>query len=162
MTGLRVLLSGLAVAALLTGCAAPRSPMAGSQANHWQGRLSLRIDSEPVQSLSAGFELLGTESSGELTLFTPLGSTAAVLTWTPEAATLASQGEVKKFPSFKAMVRHAVGADLPVAAVFSWLAGRPAEDAEWSADLSGHPQRITARRASPGPVTELRLIMNQP
>lgn len=152
------LLAGL-LATLLIGCAVPRQTGLGQQANHWQGRLSVRIDSEPVQTLSAGFDLQGTEQAGELTLLTPLGSTVAVLSWNPEAASLASQGEVKRFASLKAMVRHAVGVDLPVASVFTWLSGQAADEGGWSADLSGHPARITARRTMPAPATELRLII---
>lgn len=147
-------------ALMLLGCAAPRPVVTSGP--HWNGRLSVRIDSEPVQSLTAGFDLQGTQESGELMLFTPLGSTAAVLSWTPQSATLASQGEVKRFASLRAMVRHAVGADLPVSAVFTWLQGRPSDEAGWSADLSGYPERITARRDAPQPATELRLILNPP
>lgn len=161
MVSLRALLAS-AAAALLLGCAAPRQLPLGPDVNHWQGRLSVRIESEPLQTLSAGFDLQGTEQAGELMLLTPLGSTAAVLSWTPQAASLSAQGEVKRFASLKAMIRHAVGVDLPVAAVFAWLDGRAIEEGGWSADLSGHPTRITARRASPAPATELRMVLDPP
>ena len=122
----------------------------------------MRVDAEPVQSLVAGFELQGTETAGELTLYTPLGSTAAALSWDHTSATLVSRGEKKHYASLSSMIRQVAGTELPLGAVFAWLAGKPAPVAGWTADLSGHPNRISATRQSPLPATELRLVLDQP
>src|SRR5450830_444762 len=71
-----LLVAGGAALLWLAGCAqlsggAPGPKSSGS----WTGRMSLRIDSEPVQTFSALFELRGSAEAGDLTLTTPIGST---------------------------------------------------------------------------------------
>ena len=87
--------------------------------------MSVRVDSDQVtaqpQSFSAGFELTGSTQAGELILYTPLGSTAASLSWTPLLATLRTNDEVRQFESLNALVKQAIGTDLPVSALFAWL-----------------------------------------
>jgi outer membrane lipoprotein LolB len=51
---------------------------------------------------------------------------------------------------------------LPIAALFDWLAGRPAEVPGWQADLSGHAQgRLLAQRSLPAPVAVLRIVLER-
>jgi len=134
--------------------------MNGTELSPWRGRLAIRVESEPVQAFSAAFELSGGATAGALTLLTPLGTTAAALTWTPEGSTLRSSAEVRQFPTLGALMRQTVGAELPVAALFAWLNGGTATAAGWQADLSQRDNgRITARRDLPLPVTELRLVL---
>ena len=71
---------------LAAGCASPPSaPLLSASATDqtssgpWSGRLSLQVDSEPPQGFHAGFELLGNAQTGELRLFSPLGSALASL-----------------------------------------------------------------------------------
>ena len=45
----------------------------------WNGRLALKVQTEPPQAFSADFELGGSPQSGLLVFFTPLGTTAARL-----------------------------------------------------------------------------------
>ena len=130
----------------------------------WRGRMAIQIESELAQpqSFSAGFELSGNSQTGELTLYTPLGSTAAALTWADGEAILRSQGEVRYFDSLDALIKKAVGTELPVAALFAWLAGENVAIAGWNADLSQHVNgRIVARRVNPAPVAELRLVLEK-
>lgn len=128
----------------------------------WNGRLALRLGTTPTQSFSAGFELLGNASQGALTLFTPIGSTAAALRWAPGSATL-QQGEAQRaFPSLDAMVAEVTGTALPVAALFDWLHGRATTAPGWEADLSRLPEgRLQARRTVPEPEAELRIILDR-
>jgi outer membrane lipoprotein LolB len=134
--------------------------MNGTELSPWRGRLAIRVESEPVQAFSAAFELSGGATAGALTLLTPLGTTAAALTWTPEGSTLRSSAEVRQFPTLGALMRQTLGAELPVAALFAWLSGDTATAAGWQADLSQRDNgRITARRDLPLPVTELRLVL---
>ena len=71
---------------LAAGCASPPSapPLSASATDQtssgpWSGRLSLQVDSEPPQGFHAGFELLGNAQTGELRLFSPLGSAVCAL-----------------------------------------------------------------------------------
>jgi outer membrane lipoprotein LolB len=153
------LIAGCAQPPLATG---PYSPY-GTENNAWRGRLALRIDGvqggDP-QSISASFDLVGQARAGELMLYGPLGSTAAHLNWTPDAATLRSQGTVRNFNSLSELAQQATGTDLPIAALFDWLAGRDLPVPGWQADLSQLGQgRLTARRTHPEPAAELRLIL---
>lgn len=147
---------------LIAGCA--QSPLApgpyGTEHQAWRGRLAVRIDSQEPQSFSASFDLIGQAQAGELILSGPLGSTAAHLVWTPESATLRSNGSVRQFNSLHELATQATGTALPIAALFDWLAGRDVVAAGWQADLSQLANgRLTARRTQPEPAAELRLIL---
>ena len=147
---------------LLGACAAP-APAALAGAS-WHGRLALRIapslpDAAP-QAFSAGFEISGNAQAGALTLLTPLGSTAAALDWSPGSASLHNNGENQQFESLDALLRSAVGTEVPVAALFAWLRGENMAMDGWSADLSQHANgRITARRLQPAPASELTMLL---
>lgn len=166
---LRLVALALSIATLfIAGCAAPirSSSQNGIETAFWQGRLAIRIDADPSsltpQSFSASFELTGTPNAGQLNLLTPIGSTAATLLWSPGNAVMSAQGEQRSFESLDALIQQAVGIDVPVAALFAWLAGTPMDTAGWTADLTQHAQgRITARRTSPLPGAELRLILDK-
>jgi outer membrane lipoprotein LolB len=91
-----------------------------------------------------------------------LGTTAAALSWTPEVSTLRSNAEVRQFATLGALMRQTLGAELPITALFAWLAGDNAVSAGWQVDLSQHPYgRITVRRQSPLPMAELRVVLDQ-
>lgn len=158
----------LILVVFIAGCAAPleKRPSDQSDIAVWRGRLSVRIESEQTttqaQSFSAGFELIGTTQAGELTLYTPLGSTIAALSWAPESAIMRAQGDVRYFESLDTLIKQAIGTEIPVNALFAWLAGDNMQEAGWHADLSQLSNgRITARRIEPSPVTELRLILEK-
>jgi outer membrane lipoprotein LolB len=135
--------------------------MNGTELSPWRGRLAIRVESEPVQVLSAAFELSGSAPAGALTLFTPLGTTAAALSWTPEGSTLRSNAEVRQFATLGALMRQTLGAELPITALFAWLAGDTAASDGWQVDLSQRPNgRITVRRQSPLPMAEMRVVLD--
>lgn len=150
---------------LIAGCAGSVKPIGqyDAETRSWNGRLAVRIDGVndgPPQSFSASFYLIGQARAGELILYGPLGSTAAHLNWTPDAATLLSNGTVRNFNSLSELAQQATGTDLPIAALFDWLAGRDVPVSGWQADLSQLGQgRLTARRLQPEPGAELRLIL---
>ena len=135
--------------------------MNGTELSPWRGRLAIRVESEPVQVLSAAFELSGSAPAGALTLFTPLGTTAAALSWTPEGSTLRSNAEVRQFATLGALMRQTLGAELPITALFAWLAGDTAASDGWQVDVSQRPNgRITVRRQSPLPMAEMRVVLD--
>ncbi len=125
-------------------------------------RIQADTPSDKPLSFSAEFELKGTSTAGELTLFTPLGTTAATLSWSAQTAVMRTASDTRSFESLDALVKAIIGTDIPIAALFAWLAGDDIKVAGWSADLSQHALgRITARRAMPTPVAELRLMLEK-
>lgn len=148
----------------IAGCAAPtRANISNpSEVPFWHGRLAVRVESDQPQSFAAEFELTGNAQAGELTLYTPIGGTAAALSWSAQTALMRTHGEVRYFESLDALIKQAVGTEIPVPALFAWLAGDNMAVAGWSADLSQHANgRITARRTQPAPLAELRLVLEK-
>ncbi len=154
----------LMVFLLAAGCATP--PRAAGPVDPfngpWSGRLALQVEGNQSQSFSAGFELKGSARTGELTLLSPIGSTLALLAWSPGSATLRSAGSTREFESVDALVIQATGSSIPVAALFDWLRGANTPVAGWQADLSQLPQgRLTARRTDPAPLADLRVALDK-
>ena len=156
-----LLLALSSTTALLGACALPARRASGTDEageGYWSGRLALQVESEPPQSWSAGFELMGRPEAGELRIASPLGQVLAQLHWQPGAAVLVRGSDRLQRPSLPALVRELTGTDIPMEGLFAWLRGQAAEVAGWEADLSRQPEgRISARRLQPLPVTTLRL-----
>lgn len=156
---------GFAGVLALSGCASPRAPGApgdGDGTQAWSGRLSLRVDSEPVQTFSALFELRGDPQSGELTLTSPIGSTLALLQWSPGEALLKNGSETRRFQSVDALIEAATGAVIPVTALFAWLAGHEERVPGWQPNLSQVGNgRLQATRESPQPRADLRIVFQR-
>ena len=131
----------------------------------YQGRLSLRIASDPPQSLYAGFSLNGDSQTGDLTLNSPLGNTVGQLSWTPQSAVLKANNETKEFASASALIENVTGAAIPLNALFDWLAGKNTTAEGWEIDLSEmkteNTQRLVAKRTSPLPSAELRIAIDK-
>jgi outer membrane lipoprotein LolB len=154
----------LAGALLLGGCATAPKPAgpADAQAGPWSGRLALQVEDNQSQSFSAGFQLSGSAAAGELALFNPLGGTLAVLAWGPGTATLRSNGQTREFDSVDALLAHATGSAIPVAALFDWLRGTNTPVPGWQADLSLLGQgRLRAQRQQPPPPADLRVVLDR-
>ncbi|PQA82613.1 hypothetical protein C5F52_13540 [Limnohabitans sp. TS-CS-82] len=154
----------------LAGCASPNLPTTEPptvindvpvNAPEWQGRLSLRIQSDPATSMSAGFLLRGEATYGRLDLYSPLGTTLAALRWTPSTVQLQQGGQLQRFDSLDELTEQATGAALPVHALFDWLNGVPSMAPGWQADLSQLPQGLLiAQRVSPTPTVHLRIKLD--
>ncbi len=133
-----------------------------SERTFWAGRLALQVDGSDVQSFAASFELRGTAQQGELRLFTPLGSTVAVVEWNAKGATLNSGEGVRRFASLDALATSASGNPIPVAALFDWLRGEPSPVPGWDPDLRLLADgRLIARRTNPLPAMTLRVVLDQ-
>lgn len=177
MTGLRQLpdrmpwgsasISALVVtfAMVLAGCAQPlRLPanaetVQGAPVSHWTGRLSLRVESEPPEAFSAGFDLDGNADQGRLLLTSPLGNALGQVQWRPGLARLEQSGKTVERSDLETLTRDMGGAALPVSAMFDWLTGRERQVSGWQVDLSDHASgRVSARRVSPLPVAELKIV----
>jgi outer membrane lipoprotein LolB len=128
---------------------------------NWQGRLSVKVFSKPVQSFTANFDLHGSASQGELVLNSPLGTTLAYMQWTTDSATLITGSKQQHFDSLQDMARITTGTDLPLASLFAWLQGRAEESLGWRADLSELPDgRIVARHLEEVQA-ELKIILDR-
>jgi outer membrane lipoprotein LolB len=161
----RAWLAATAGLLLLAGCATPRAPLVPSatgSVSAWSGRLSLRVDSDPVQSFSALFELRGAPEAGQLILTTPLGNTLAQLRWADGEATLQDGRQTRRFDSMDQLIQAATGATIPVAALFAWLDGKPEAVAGWQPDLSQvGAGRLQATRDAPQPRADLRIVFER-
>lgn len=148
---------------IIAGCASHTQPVA--VAPHWQGRLAMRVHSDPAQAFSADFALHGSPQAGSLSFFSPLGHTLARLEWDASTAMLQTGTEQQHFASLAALTRHATGSELPVASLFAWLQGLEglALDAPgWNADLQHMSTgRLRAWRTQPAPPVELTIILER-
>ena len=144
----------LCLATALYACAnTPTPPRDG----FWQGRISLTVHQEPVQNVSAEFELEGDAIQGELSLLSPLGQVGLVLRWSPGLAQWQQNGQTRSFASLNEMTQTAIGTDIPVPALFDWLSGRDLPVAGWTLERSGTPGAWTARRVHPQPAVTLKI-----
>ncbi len=150
---------------LLVGCATrPKTEVAKDpNFGQWSGRLALKLEGEPPQSFSAGFELIGNPQTGSLTLTGPFGSTAALLSWLPGSATLKSGRDTQQFSNVDALIAHVTGTPVPAQALFDWLNGKNTRIAGWEADLSQlSAGRLVARQPQPPRPAELRIVLQNP
>lgn len=118
------LLRAAAWVALLSGCASPAVLPTG-HAPPISGRLSIRVDAEPVRVFSAAFELSGDARAGMLALTSPLGSTLARAQWSAGEAVLNTPAGQSRFSNLDDLAAQALGERVPMAALFDWLRGRP-------------------------------------
>ena len=90
--------------------------------------MTLRIeptDANPVRNLSAAFELAGDAGRGRFDLNSPLGTTLARARWEPGRVSLRTPQGESQYADLAALTREMLGEELPVAALFDWLRGRP-------------------------------------
>lgn len=95
-------------------------------------------------------------------LNSPLGTSLAVLRWSPGEAVLLSSGKTQRFSSVDELIEKATGAAVPLPALFDWLGGKNTALNGWNADLSQQPEgKISASRTQPQPRTDLRIVLAQ-
>lgn len=151
---------------VLPSCAlfAPPPPQQASlkQIGHWQGRLSLRVLQPNPEQFSANFELNGDATSGELALYSPIGTTLAVARWAPQSAQLLQGQKVQDFASMDDLTQQLTGAVLPLTALLSWLDvdGPPLPGWELTSESPAGGRRVFAKRESPLPALQLTLLLD--
>lgn len=152
----------------LAGCATlpPEPP---PDAPRIAGRLSVRVDADPVRAVTASFELRGDASNGLLLLSSPLGAAMAEARWSPASTVLVSPNGRLRYADLDDMAAQTLGERLPMSALFEWLRGRPwagaphaalappargFEQLGWQVRLERWAEGfVEARRGSPPPVT---------
>ena len=174
----------VALALLLQACVTHPPPLPG---HVWSGKLGVRTDpapNQPARSMSGTFELSGNASSGQLVLTSPIGTTIARARWSDPAGTqgapskieLEADGGTTHYATLEDMMQHAIGDQLPLAAMFDWLDGRPWPAAPvqrgadgssfdqlgWHVDLSqlAGNRLIDAQRPQPAPVLHVRVKLD--
>jgi outer membrane lipoprotein LolB len=182
-----VSLRGAAVMALalaLQACVTHPRPLPG---HAWSGKLGVRTDAAPnlpARSMSGDFELSGTASSGQLVLTSPIGTTIARARWSdpvgaqgvPSTIELEADSGTTHYATLEDMMQRAIGDQLPLAAMFDWLDGRPwpaapverAADGRsfdqlgWHVDLSqlADNRLIYAQRPLPKPALHVRVKLD--
>lgn len=158
---MRTLGTALLASILLAGCAVnTRGSGTFYPEPGWRGRLQVQVYSDPSQSMSAAFELLGSADRGRLSLTSPLGTTLAEVQWTTLDAQWRTATETRHFASMDQLTEQLLGTSLPLAALFDWLQARPTSALGWEADLQDLPQgRLRAQRTHPAPQAQLRIVL---
>ena len=149
---------------LIAGCASSTRARGTiePEISRWQGRLSLKVHSEPVQAFSANFDLQGDAQVGSLVFMTPIGSIAARLQSDASGARLQTSGEPQQFETLEALTHHATGAPLPIGSMFAWLHGLEPNTPGWQVDLQNLPNgRLSAQRLPPETPVELKIILDR-
>lgn len=160
-------LLGLFMLFLMTGCATTSRTQdeISAQVTSWSGRLSVRVDATPSQgsqSFSSSFELQGKPELGQLRFFTPLGSTAAAIIWSPLQAQLQTGGEIRYFNNVAELIEQVLGTAVPLSALFAWLTGDPSGVDGWKVDHSQFDSgKIVAQRINPSPRAEIRVLLER-
>jgi outer membrane lipoprotein LolB len=176
--------AALASALWLQACVSHPPPLPG---HVYAGRLAVRSDAAPglpARSMTGQFELSGNASSGQLVLTSPIGTTVARARWSdpvgaqgdPSKIELEADGATTRYATLEDMMQRAIGDQLPLAAMFDWLSGRPwpaapvqAGDATgsftqlgWRVDLTQfHADRlIDAQRPLPAPALHVRVKLD--
>jgi outer membrane lipoprotein LolB len=146
---------------VLAGCATQR-PSPTDPAAFWSGRLALQLQSTPPQNWSTSFELQGSATQGQMLLLSPIGTTLARLSWTPQSAQLEQGQDKTESTSLQSLSQRLTGTNLPISALFEWLAGQATPASGWQVDLSAYPQgRLTAKRSTPEPEAVLRIVLDR-
>lgn len=147
----------------VAGCASRESAGNSFDLNSpsWSGRFALTTEGEDRHNTSASFNLRGNAERGELIIFSPIGSTVAVMNWTPERAVFESNGHTELHADLGALTQRLTGTRLPVAAFFSWFEGRAVEAEGWTVNLDKLGEgRISALRALPPPKASVRIVLD--
>ncbi len=176
----------LALAWSLAACVSHPPPLPG---HVYAGRLAVRTDAAPglpARSVTGQFELSGNASSGQLILTSPIGTTVARARWSdpvgthgaPSQIELEADGTTTHYATLEEMMQRAIGDQLPLPAMFDWLAGHPwpaaaversadglsFEQLGWHVDLSQFAgnRLIDAQRPLPAPVLHVRVKLDAP
>jgi len=130
----------------------------------WEGRVVIDVQSQPPTQLSGPFTLEMTPESGSLRLSGPLGSTAALLSWgTNWASIQSSQLKPKEqhFTSLSELTQHWLGSPIDLEELMPGLMGQENTHAGWLfGDNSGRVKM--AQRHFPAPAVSIKLILDDP
>lgn len=153
----------MVIHSLLGGCATrssqPSSPDRSLMAAQWIGRLSIRIEEQPVQLWVVHFDLQGNINQGELTLNGPLGQTLAQAHWHPQYAQLnRSDGTTQHFHNLDELWRSLTQIDFDPQVLFAWLEhGQFTPPIGWQTDVKTSATRLHLTRVGSTTIPTVRL-----
>ena len=149
---------------VVAGCASP-GPRPPDEPPPLAGRMAVRVAAAadaPARSISTGFELGGNADDGWLGLSTPIGTLLARARWSPAGVVLVMPERESTYADLGSMSRDLLGEELPFAALFDWLRGRPwpgAPSAALDGGVVGFAQlgwRVDLARFADGVVVAMR------
>jgi outer membrane lipoprotein LolB len=111
----------------LASCAVDRSTrqtkvIDGQQS--WSGKINITLETTPTQSFTADFDLFGNAQSGEIQLYSSMGTTLALAKWDENGGELTLNNKTSQhFDSLQEMTTKLTGVGFPLQSVFSWLKG---------------------------------------
>lgn len=154
---------------LLSACAATHDsfdhlntpPKATGLSTLVSGRMSLRIDSQPVQLHQLSFSGWVEPRSGLIEWFAPTGQSVAQVWWSETGAAISRHAQrVEGHPSLRHLSRDLTGTELPAEALSDWTQGKLTPVEGWSLEkLSEQPLRLQAIRVQPAPAIRLILLL---
>lgn len=155
----------LVLMALLSGCSIFSSPVKQTSiapVPHWEGRLQIRVLLANPELFSANFDLQGSPQSGELTIYSPIGTTLAVASWSDHEALLRQGTTEKHFANMEDLTKQMTGTHLPLPPLMSWLDadGEPIKGWDIRSENLPSGRRIYAQRNHPSPPLQLTLLIN--
>lgn len=150
---------------MLSGCGHFSSPVKNnplSAPTHWEGRLQVRVLLANPELFSANFELQGSPQRGELIIYSPIGTTLAVASWSEREALLKQGSSEKHFASMEELTMQLTGSQLPLQLLMSWLDTDGQSIKGWDIRSENAPagRRIYAQRNQPLPPLQLTLLIN--
>ena len=158
-----------AMLVLLSACAhsprqAANSTSSATLMGHWEGRLTMRVAKNPPEQFSTAFEMSGHAEQGQLQLLSPLGTTLAVVRWTPQGASLQQSNDIQQFASMDELTQSLTGAALPLPQLLIWLDRAGPAVAGWQikAEVLKNGRRVLAERQQPLPALQLTLLLDPP
>ena len=153
----------------LSACAHPSRQAASGNSSvalmgHWEGRLTMRVVKNPPEQFSTAFEMSGHAEQGQLHLLSPLGTTLAVVRWTPQGASLQQSNDIQQFASMDELTQSLTGAALPLPQLLIWLDRAGPSVAGWQikAEVLKNGRRVLAERQQPLPALQLTLLLDPP
>ena len=165
----------------LAACATPAALTRAQSEALISGRMTVRVETPgpgSQRNLSAAFELSGDADQGRLDLNTPLGTTLARARWEPGTVSLTTPQGESRYADLPALTREMLGEELPVAALFDWLRGRPWPGAPstaavppaeagfrqlgWDVNLAQFADAWVIARRDQAPVVTVRVKLERP
>lgn len=150
------------VASVMLGCAATPPNTDGAAQQVFRGRMGIKVQGQPDNSWSAGFQLTGSADAGQMRLVSPIGTTLALARWAPQEASIERGQTIQRYSDASAMVRELLGADFQMTQLWAWLERKPLRVPGWDLQTTLRPdqsQLLVAHKAQPEPAITLRVIL---
>ena len=147
--------------ATLVGCTSMDS-IHQSTGKQYQGRLALTLHQASPETWQARFHLEGSTAEGSLTLFSPVGTTLAVASWSAGFARIQRGSDIKDYASADAMLNALIGSGIHMDQLWRWIENRPGSIESWEVEQltrDDQTRLVTAKRPLPKPALTLKILL---